>query len=279
MLYSNLLKSGTTVVTEEKKKVIDTNELIAKKLENYRKEQSRQSGFRAGLQAEEIELADPEDAGTDAGPGVPAETAVYDGPSPEELLNQAEEEIAKMRKKASEELEEERKNVLEKAKKEGFDQGFETGQKQGEALADEKIEQLEKQKLQMQKEYQEKVEELEPDLVDTITRIYEKVFDVELKDYRGIIVYLISTAMSQIEGARNFLIHVSKEDYSYVSIQKKEIVESSVGGNVSVEIVEDVSLKKNECLIETEGGIFDCGLGTQLEELEKKLKLLSYEKD
>lgn len=279
MLYSNLLKSGTTVVTEEKKKVIDTNELIAKKLENYRKEQSRQSGFRAGLQAEEIELADPEDAGTDAGPGVPAETAVYDGPSAEELLNQAEEEIAKMRKKASEELEEERKNVLEKAKKEGFDQGFETGQKQGEALADEKIEQLEKQKLQMQKEYQEKVEELEPDLVDTITRIYEKVFDVELKDYRGIIVYLISTAMSQIEGARNFLIHVSKEDYSYVSIQKKEIVESSVGGNVSVEIVEDVSLKKNECLIETEGGIFDCGLGTQLEELEKKLKLLSYEKD
>ena len=50
-------------------------------------------------------------------------------------------------------------------------------------------------------------------------------------------------------------------------------------GNATMEIIEDVSLHKNECLIETEGGIFDCGLGTQLSELTRKLKLLSYEKE
>ena len=46
----------------------------------------------------------------------------------------------------------------------------------------------------------------------------------------------------------------------------------------SIEIVEDNTLSKNECLIETENGVFDCGLGTQLAELKQKLMLLSYEK-
>ena len=47
----------------------------------------------------------------------------------------------------------------------------------------------------------------------------------------------------------------------------------------AVEVVEDATLGKNDCLIETENGIFDCGLGTQLAELRQKLKLLSYEKE
>ena len=30
-------------------------------------------------------------------------------------------------------------------------------------------------------------------------------------------------------------------------------------------------------MVETDGGVFDCGLGTELEELTKKLKLLSWQ--
>lgn len=275
LLYSNLLKNGTTIVTEEKKKVIDTNELIAKKLENYRQDHSKQTGFRAGLKAQEIEVLELENEES-----APVEnTPSYDGPDPEQLLEEAKAEIEAMREDASKQLEEERASILEIAKQQGYEEGFEMGRQQGEALADEKLKQLENQKIQMQNEYQAKVEELEPELIDALTGIYEQIFKVELKDYRGIIINLISNAMNRIEGARNYLIHVSEEDFSYVSLQKKEIISNSVSGNISVEIIEDVSLKKNECLIETEGGIFDCGLGTQLEELTKKLKLLSYEKE
>ena len=85
--------------------------------------------------------------------------------------------------------------------------------------------------------------------------------------------------MNQIDGAKEYLIHVSKEDFAYVNMQKREIQANAVTGNVNLEIIEDISLHKNECLIETEGGIFDCGLGTQLSELTRKLKLLSYEKE
>ena len=53
----------------------------------------------------------------------------------------------------------------------------------------------------------------------------------------------------------------------------------TAGSGVSLEIIADMTLSKNDCMIETEGGIFDCGLGTQLQELGKQLKLLSYTED
>ena len=71
---------------------------------------------------------------------------------------------------------------------------------------------------------------------------------------------------------------MSKEDYPYVSMQKKVVQASATAPNSSVEIIEDLTLAKSECMIETGGGIFDCGLGTELKELTSKLKLLSYEK-
>ena len=84
--------------------------------------------------------------------------------------------------------------------------------------------------------------------------------------------------MCKIEGNRSFFIHVSKEDYPFVSMQKKQITASVASGS-SVEVVEDLTLSKNQCLIETEDGIFDCGVSTQLTELSNRLKLLSYEKE
>ena len=73
------------------------------------------------------------------------------------------------------------------------------------------------------------------------------------------------------------MIHVSKEDFGYVTMQKKDLLEG-IPGSDTIEIIEDMTLTPNECMIETDGGIFDCSLGTQLQGLMKELKLLSYEK-
>ena len=61
-------------------------------------------------------------------------------------------------------------------------------------------------------------------------------------------------------------------------MQKKALL-AGIAHAANVEIIEDVTLNEGECLIETGGGIFDCGLGTQLSGLEKELKLLSYVKE
>ena len=132
---------------------------------------------------------------------------------------------------------------------------------------------------QLEAQYQQSFEEMEPMLVDTITGIYEHIFHVELGSHREILEHLISNTVHKLEGGHSFLIHVSKDDYSFVNMQKKQILNGAVSGTDTVDVVEDMTLAKNQCMIETDSGIFDCGLDTQLSALRQKLMLLAWSKE
>lgn len=119
---------------------------------------------------------------------------------------------------------------------------------------------------------------MEPQFIDTLSGIYEHIFQVDLSEHRDIIVHLLSATIRKIEGSKDFIIHISRDDFPYVNMQKKQIISCVSIPNSTVEIIEDFTLCRNECMIETEGGIYDCSLGTELKELTAKLKLLSYEK-
>ena len=152
--------------------------------------------------------------------------------------------------------------------------GYRQGMQETERLKSEyaaKSEQLEAQ-------YEQMIKELEPRFVETLTGIYEHVLKISLADETQLIMFLAGNAIRNIESGKQVIVHVSKEDYPIVSMQKKQLI-ATAGSGVSLEIIADVTLSKNDCMIETEGGIFDCGLGTQLQELGKQLKLLSYTED
>jgi len=117
---------------------------------------------------------------------------------------------------------------------------------------------------------------LEPQFVEALTGIYEKVFEVGLDNQREIVVTLLRNTMKKLDGCKNFLVHVSPADYSYVKEHKEELLSDATQEGTVVDIIEDSLLRESECTIETVGGIYDCGLGTQLGELRKKLALLSY---
>ena len=115
--------------------------------------------------------------------------------------------------------------------------------------------------------------------METITDIYQYIFDVDLSGQRQILLHLIEGTMRRIEGTKSFLVHVSPEDTAYVNMQKKTLEAAATLPDSVVEVIEDISLSKNQCYIETDGGIFDCGLDTELTELTTKLRLLSYDKN
>lgn len=287
-LSSNLLKRSFTFVQEEETRVIDTNALVARRLEaltvreSHRREADSGSlpagseGFTAGLGAQVLptpsEGEDPGNvikAGEDA--GAIREQAAREV---EALLEEARREAEEIRREAEALAAMEREKTLEQARMEGYA----AGQEKASREAEEQRRRLEKTRVELEQAYERHLEALEPELVDVITDVYEHIFRVELGGYRDILEYLIGSAIRSTEGSHNFLVHVSKEDYPYVSMQRKQILAEAASPGSTVEFVEDLTLHKNECLIETEGGIFDCGLGTELEELGKKLRLLSYEK-
>lgn len=284
-MYSNLLKRGATVLKEENTRVIDSNALIEKKLGNVEGGRltpmpADRDGFSRGLSADV--LKEQEDtAGQDATDMLHAasmeqeDTAEQqeEGPDVEELRRQALLEIERMQEEARALLDTECRKALEAAREQGYQEGLARATKEADDM---KRKLLEEEK-SLQKQYEELLDNLEPQFIDALSGIYEHIFHVELSGYRDLIVYLIANTLRKIDGGRDMIIHVSKEDYPYVNMQKKQVMESAVTGNAAFEIIEDITLSKNQAMIETDGGIFDCSLGTQLSELSRKLKLLSYE--
>lgn len=290
-MSSNVLKRYNTMVLEDDARIIDTNELIAQKLEatlgSYAAtfqpvDEEGAEGFAAGLGATHLEVlfADQEE-GALAGQvqedlfAEPMQAApVYDGPDPEQLLQEAMEEIELMRAQAMQDIEQQRQAALAAAKA----QGFEEGKMQAMAQISIRERELEEFRKQLVSDYDKVLDELEPKFIDTLTGIYEHIFHVDLYKYREIIVHLINNALRKAEGTGDILVHVSKDDYPYVTMQKKVILSGVATAGSNIEIIEDVVLSRNQCMIETASGIFDCSLDTELEELRSKLSLLSYSK-
>lgn len=272
-MSSNLLKQVfLTTPKFDDKRVIDSNELLKKRREDLARK-AEKAGFVSGLAAEVLEV--PEEAGE--GNVIKAcenDEAVREQAqnNAEEILEEARQEAERIREAAKTQIQVERDQAVRQAQQEGYNIGHARALAEGEEL---KKELLAKQQ-RFEEEYYQMLDTLEPRFVETITGIYEHIFHVELSSYRDILTYLISSTLRMQEGGREFLIHVSKEDYPYVSMQKKQFLEGTVSANCHVDVVEDLTLGRNECMIETENGIFDCGLGTQLEELRSRLRLLAW---
>ncbi len=286
-MSSNLLKQGYgfSVSSNEEKRIIDTNGLAARRLEELAEAMKRQAheegeaeNFVQGIEAEDVSAL-LEDAG-EGRTLLKAETVKEDTAAlledarmqARDILEEAKAQAEQLVKEALEQAEISKKAVMDEARMNGYRDGSEKAKAEAEKLRH----QLRDREKAMEEEYQTALEQMEPQLVEAITGIYEHIFHVELHSYRDILVHLIASTLRKVEGSREFLIHVSREDYPYVNMQKKQIQAGIPGDNISLEIVEDMTMEKDACMIETEGGIFDCGLGTQLAELRKKLQLLSY---
>ncbi|MDE5748569.1 MAG: hypothetical protein K2I21_13465 [Acetatifactor sp.] len=285
-MSSNLLKQGYGFILNgtEEKRVIDTNELAARRLEELKETIGRQAqdeefveGFVQGIEAVDVSaLLDSVDEGSNV---LKADSAQESASVIQNANAQAEEILEDARARADrmmQDAQEQAENLKRTAAEEGRMSGYREGKERADAEAEGQRRQLKAKEAQLEADYQSAIDQIEPQLVEAITGIYEHIFHVELQSYRDILIHLIASTLHKAEGSKVFLVHVSREDYSFVSMQKKQL-QAGLGGNgVTLEIIEDATIDKDACMIETEGGIFDCGLGTQLTQLRQKLRLLSY---
>ena len=276
----NLVKQFFANESEEKR-VIDTNELLRLREERnlaVRAAEPDSDGFWMGLDAQEVETSgeDSEGSSNIIKAGEEANLILEQARGEAgAILEKARSEAAQYRIEAVAQAEKEKDGIFEQARKQGYDAGLEKAQAEEENLRREYHDKM----AQLEAQYQQCFEEMEPMLVDTITGIYEHIFQVELGSHREILEHLISNTVHRLEGGHSFLIHVSKDDYSFVNMQKKQILNGAVSGADTVDVVEDMTLVKNQCMIETDSGIFDCSLDTQLSALRQKLMLLAWSKE
>ena len=86
-------------------------------------------------------------------------------------------------------------------------------------------------------------------------------------------ISLTMSCITQMQ-AEIFVIKVSPDDYSFL-INNQGKIYCAMSREVNIDIVEDVTLERNQCMIETNTGIFNCSLDIELNKLINNIKLLS----
>jgi len=284
------------------KRVIDMNELVKKRIDalGYKMQRPENSGFVEGINADgagveelvegvtlESEIFPEGEPGGEFTEGLSANVikaeshadtqALLDAAhmEAERIIDTAKASASKIESDAAAKAD----SIMEEARNKGYESGYSEGMTKAAQEMQDMREALDKEKEELEELYQKRLNDMEPELVDTITDVYEHILKTDLKIHKTIAGHLVANALRNIEGARSFFIHISKDNYDYVNSRKGVLEEAvKVPGSI-IEIMEDISLPPDSCMIETDGGIFDCSLGTELSELSTKLKMLSYSRD
>lgn len=280
------------VCPKDEKKVIDSNAIISEKMVKIKEafENRKQSsaedaaltedGFTLGINAEHVEELLKEEYGNE-------ETALSEEEKNEK--HKAADDIIENAKKEAEKIIEQAKKqaddiikhseekagiIMEEAGEEGRRNGYCEGVRKGEAEVLEKQQELDKYKEQLDKEYDNRIKRMEPELVDVLLKIFSEVTKVIAIDKRDLILTLVNSVMSGTEVSKNYIIRTNKDDAQFLR-DNKDRIQGVIGRDINIEIVEDPVLKRNQCLIDTDLGIFDCSLDIQLENLIDDIKILA----
>ena len=283
-LSSNLYKAGF-IHLGESARIIDMNEILEQRLKEEAQRRSRQperelvaaqDGFTEGLDAEKVDVLlepDAEAASTQNASIQEQEQLNREVEAARNELAGLQAQIEQEKEQAQLEIEQMKAKTFEEANEQGYQEGYRKGMDSVQELQ----KQYEAERLQQEQEYQKKLEEMEPMMVDTLCDVYSHIFKVEAKEHKELVLKLLQDTLLKVDSTGSIMIHVAKEDYAYVQEQKAALLEEAGMQSGSVEIVY-ATLARAQCMIETEGGVYDCSLDTELAELKRRLMLLAYQK-
>ena len=276
---SNLYKQYWVTNQQENARVINANALLEERL-------SRQRERQLAEQRRQQELAGCFEAGI-----VRADTEVIEDITEEEtidLTEQAREEAERIKAEAESVLSEaqaQAQDILTQAKfeaericKEAQAQGYADGDAKAQQELGKAYTRLENEysvkSNQLERDYITKRDNMENELVDVILEVFNKVFHIQFDTKKQILMHLINTAILNIEGERKFRIKVADSNVMFLENHREDILER-VGHGIELEFIADSAMNGNDCLIETDSGVFDCSLDMQLENLIKDIRSLS----
>ncbi|SEF77484.1 FliH/SctL family protein [Lachnospira multipara] len=199
----------------------------------------------------------------------------------EEILAAANEEAERILEEARQMAEgivnkanEETEAIKNDAAQSGYNDGCIKAEAKIEEMRQELDNEYNQRKEELEREYEEKKANIEPELVDILTDVFKKVTLTVAEDNQEIIMHLINGVMRNADSSHNFIIKVSPDDYKFL-INNQGKLYVAMSKEVNIDILEDPTMKRNECIIETDTGVFNCGLDIELDNLIKDLKLLS----
>ncbi len=166
-------------------------------------------------------------------------------------------------------------DVRAQAHEEGFEAGREEGIRAGEEETARMREEIESQKRELEAEYEKMVADLEPQFVKVVCDLIEKLTGVVIDTEEDLILHLIKCGISDVrKGADRIIVRISPDDVPTAEQHKKELLELVPEG-VTIDIMPQDTMEKNDCIIETDNQMLDAGIHTQLEDMLMAIRMLT----
>lgn len=150
------------------------------------------------------------------------------------------------------------------------EEAYETRRREGyeDGVMEGRMEQAEKM-METAMQAVEYIENIEETLVKVVTSAVRKIIG-EL-DERERIVRVVRTALVSVRSQQKVLIRVCPADESAVREALAAMIASAPGGVSFLDVSADPRMKPGDCILESELGVVDAGLETQLRALENAL--------
>lgn len=153
-------------------------------------------------------------------------------------------------------------------------QGYEEGSKRAKLEQEQKLQELEAERLRLQQEYERRVSELEPAFVQILSVLIRKLTGVSYENHREVLIHLMDTGLQEAGKDDSFTVWMNPEDLERVSDLLPEF-SKKYEGKLALEFKADATVSGGSCKLENSGKLIDCGLGTRLQGLLDALDMMA----
>lgn len=170
-------------------------------------------------------------------------------------------------------LQDGREQVLaleEEARKTGFAQGRDDGWKDGRAEAERLIERLHMILSRAIEKRGDIITQSEAQIVHLILQIAKKVVKVISENQKNIVINNALQALRKLKNKSDVVIRVNLLDVNLMTEHAKDIV-GMIESVKSVTVLEDATVDRGGCIIETDFGEIDARIAAQLREIEERI--------
>lgn len=191
--------------------------------------------------------------------------------------SQADEIIANAKSEAEKIIQDahlEEQKIKDDAKQDGFRQGHDDGYSAGESEIERLVERLRKMVEALMLRREEILKETEQQIVELVILMTRKVVKIISETQKTAIMSNVLAALKKVKSRGIVILHVNLEDLKLASANADEFIKR-VENIQGITVVEDSTVEKGGCVVETDFGAIDARISSQLSELEEKIMEIS----
>ena len=168
----------------------------------------------------------------------------------------------------------EKENIKATAHQDGYKEGQEHGFMEGQNEVNRLVERVHKIVESVMVRREEILCETEQQIVELVLLMTRKVVKIISENQKTVVLSNVLAALKKIRTRGNITLRVNTEDLKLTTAHVDEFIKRIENVN-GISVIEDSSVDRGGCIVETDFGAIDARISSQLAELESKIMEIS----